>query len=197
MNQGFFQEVFENSILCKQLFISKNASLLKQVSDVIVDQLKKKKRILLFGNGGSAADAQHLAAELVNRLVVSNRAAISAMALSTDTSILTSISNDISFSDIFSRQIEAHGAEGDIALGISTSGNSPNIINAFEAAKCLKMITVGLLGNDGGRCASLVTYPIIVETTSTQRIQETHITIGHAICEYVERVLFASSIKND
>jgi D-sedoheptulose 7-phosphate isomerase len=146
-------------------------------------------KLFFFGNGGSAADAQHLAAEFVNRYVM-DRPPLPAIALTTDTSILTSVSNDLAFNEIFAKQLRALGKEGDVAVGISTSGSSPNIIKAFEVAKEMGMKTVALTGNDGGVIAKMVDFPLVVPSTSTPRIQEAHILIGHILCEMVEHYLF-------
>src|SRR5207244_1330958 len=135
-------------------------------------------KVLIFGNGGSAADAQHIAAELVNRLNY-DRPPIAAIALTTDSSILTSIGNDSSFDDLFERQLRALGRPGDIALAISTTGNSPNVLRAVAAASELGINTVALTGRDGGKLAEAADVALIVDARSTQRIQETHITIGH------------------
>ncbi len=160
------------------------------VSRHIAQQLRRGNKILIFGNGGSAADAQHIAAEFVNRLTIPERPAIPALALTTDSSILTSIANDFSFEFIFSRQLEAFGNPGDIALGISTSGNSGNVVKAMESAHEKNLITVAFLGGNGGKLKNLVEYPLIVNSTSAQHVQETHITLAHAVCEAVERALF-------
>jgi D-sedoheptulose 7-phosphate isomerase len=146
-------------------------------------------KLFFFGNGGSAADAQHLAAEFVNRYVM-DRPPLPAIALTTDTSIITSVSNDIAFNEIFAKQLRALGKEGDVAIGISTSGNSSNIIKAFEVAKEMGMKTVALTGNDGGVLAKMADISLIVSSTSTPRIQEAHILIGHILCEMVEHDLF-------
>ncbi|HLE17431.1 MAG TPA: D-sedoheptulose 7-phosphate isomerase, partial [Syntrophales bacterium] len=151
--------------------------------------LKRRNKILIFGNGGSAADAQHLAAEFVNRFMI-ERPPLAAMALSTDTSVITSIGNDYDFSEIFSKQIRALGQEGDVAWGISTSGNSPNVVKALETANKMKLVTIGLTGKDGGAIAGTVDYWLNVSSNSTPRIQEVHITVGHVICEMVDFKLF-------
>ncbi|WP_172599402.1 D-sedoheptulose-7-phosphate isomerase [Sulfuritortus calidifontis] len=145
--------------------------------------------IYLCGNGGSAADAQHLAAELVGRFRRERRA-LSAIALTTDTSVLTCIGNDYSFADIFSRQVEGLVKAGDALLAISTSGNSENVIRAAEKAKAIGATTIGLLGRDGGRLASLCTLPLVVPATDTARIQEMHILIGHILCDLIEGAEF-------
>jgi D-sedoheptulose 7-phosphate isomerase len=185
---SFFTRVFDESVRCKTAFIAQNAAGLSQIADVMCAQLKAGKKLLLFGNGGSAADAQHLAAEFVNRLMVT-RQAIPAISLVTDTSVLTSIANDDSYNRIFARQIEALGQAGDIAWGFSTSGNSSNVIEGFNTAQKKKLVCIATLGNDGGTAKSLADYSLIVQSKSTQRIQEVHITIGHALCEWIENKL--------
>lgn len=145
-------------------------------------------KILFFGNGGSAADAQHLATELTVRYV-NNRKSIPAIALTTDTSALTAIGNDFGFDHLFSRQIEALGKSGDIAIGISTSGNSQNVLNALKAAHDKNLMTVGFLGRDGGKIAPACDLPIIIPSNTTARIQEMHITIGQMLCGALEQKL--------
>ncbi len=140
------------------------------------------------GNGGSASDSQHLAAELVGRYR-NDRQALRSVALNTDTSILTCVGNDFGFDKVFSRQVEALGRPSDVLVGISTSGNSPNILRAFEAANGLGMVTVGLLGRDGGQALPIVDEAIVIPSDSTARIQECHILIGHILCEIVEEEL--------
>jgi D-sedoheptulose 7-phosphate isomerase len=146
---------------------------------------------MIFGNGGSAADAQHIAAEFVNRLQKTkrDRPPLAALALTTDTSTLTSISNDSDFSNIFSRQIRALGKKGDIAWGISTSGNSPNMIKAIKVAHDMEIKTLGLTGKGGGEMGTLVDYHLNVESNDIPRIQEVQITLSHIICELVEQEL--------
>jgi D-sedoheptulose 7-phosphate isomerase len=146
-------------------------------------------KTLLFGNGGSAADAQHLAAEWVGKLGP-DRAALPSIALSANTSDLTAIGNDYGFDRVFARGVEAHGRAGDVAVAISTSGNSPNVILAVEEARRRGLRTVGLLGKGGGKLVSLVELPLVVPSSDTQRIQECHIAIGHAIAELVDELLF-------
>lgn len=170
------------------------ASLVPRISsaiDVIITALRSKRKILLCGNGGSAADAQHLATELVIRLHPSiKRPGLPAIALTTDTSNLTAGANDIGFENVFARSVEALGNEGDILIGISTSGNSENVNRAFRTAREKKMVTIGFLGKDGGTSRSLVDLAIIVPSNDTQRIQEGHITIGHIIFQEVEQEMF-------
>ena len=151
-------------------------------------------KVLIFGNGGSAADAQHLAAEFVNRFQI-ERPPLAAIALTTDTSILTSIGNDYHFDEIFSKQIKALGKKGDIAWGISTSGNSPNVLKAVTAAKNIGITTIGMTGQAGklGAYADLV---FSVESDTTARIQETHIMLGHIVCDLLERKLYPEAFEN-
>ncbi len=151
--------------------------------------ISKKGKILIFGNGGSAADAQHLAAELVNRFK-KERAPLPAIALTTDTSILTAVANDYDFSEVFSKQILALGKKGDIAFGISTSGKSPNVINALKVAKELGLYTVGLSGGDGGLMKELCDYLILVPSMETPRIQEGHLLFLHIFSELLEEIIF-------
>ena len=159
------------------------------ITTVCIKTLRAGNKILFFGNGGSAADAQHLAGELVNRFLY-DRAALAGISLSTDTSVLTCIANDADYSQIFSRQIEALGKEGDLALGFSTSGNSPNVLKAFEVAKTMGITTVGFTGGAGGKMVDMVDHALVVPYDVTPRIQEAHITIGHAICQLVEKEIF-------
>jgi D-sedoheptulose 7-phosphate isomerase len=159
--------------------------------DIIVESFKKGRKLLLCGNGGSAADCQHIAAEFVIRLNRDiKRPALPAIALTTDSSNLTAGGNDIGFENVFARNVEALGKDDDVLLCISTSGNSVNLIKAVEKAKSKKMKTVGFLGGSGGKLKSLVELPIIIPSENTQRIQESHITIAHIICELVELELY-------
>ncbi len=153
--------------------------------DLIVNSLKDGHKVLICGNGGSAADAQHMAAELVNRFL-RERKALAACALTTDSSTMTSIANDYAFERVFARQIEALGRAGDVLVAISTSGNSPNVIEALRMARTMGLHTISLLGKDGGLAKGLAEVEIIVPSSSTPRIQEVHQLIIHAICEDVE-----------
>jgi D-sedoheptulose 7-phosphate isomerase len=182
-------QAFKDSSEVKARFIRNHADMLIQVVKVLVAAFKGGHKVLLFGNGGSAADAQHLAAEFVNRFLI-ERPPLPAIALTTDTSILTSISNDYGYADTFSKQVKALGKEGDVAIGISTSGTAANVVKAIKVAKDLGMKTVGLTGGDGGDLAKIVDFALVVDSSSTPRIQETHITIGHVLCEMVDRMLF-------
>jgi D-sedoheptulose 7-phosphate isomerase len=175
----------------KEQFFQDNVDGIVEIVHAIMDSLRQGNKILIFGNGGSAADAQHIAAEFLNRFLF-DRTPLPAIALTTDTSILTSISNDSDFSLIFARQIEALGSKGDIAWGITTSGKSPNIIEGFRKATEIGMKTIALTGKDGGEVLKMVDYALHVNSPSTPRIQEVHITVGHIICELVEGALFPS-----
>src|SRR5215813_13996227 len=186
------RKIARESIEAKQSFFDANSELVASAADLIIDSIKSGGKILVFGNGGSAADAQHIAAELVNKLTF-DRPPIAAIALTTDTSILTSVGNDSTFDDLFARQVRALGRRGDVALAISTSGNSPNILRAVDASRELGIKTIALAGRDGGKLANDVDLALIVRADSTQRIQETHITIGHILCEIVESTLFPGS----
>jgi D-sedoheptulose 7-phosphate isomerase len=182
-------KIFKESSQLKEVFVNENLARIVRVVDAITGALKAGNKILLFGNGGSAADAQHIAGEFVNRFII-ERPPLPAIALSTDTSVITSIGNDYDFSEIFSKQIRAIGHAGDVAWGISTSGKSPNIIKALEMAKKMEMITISFTGRDGGDIARMVDYSLNVSSNSTPRVQEVHITVAHVICEMVDFKLF-------
>ena len=158
-------------------------------AQMIAECLTDGGKVLLFGNGGSAADAQHLAAELVGRFVL-ERSPLPGIALTTDSSILTAVGNDYGFDQVFVRQVLALGRPKDVAIGISTSGNSPNVIKAVQAAAGRGLRTIGLAGRDGGALAKAVEIAITVPSTNTARIQECHIAVGHVLCELVENELF-------
>ncbi len=187
--EDYIIKIFRESGQVKEVFVNENLNRIVAVVEAVTTSLKAGNKILLFGNGGSAADAQHLAAEFVNRFVI-ERPPLPAIALTTDTSIITSIGNDYDFADIFSRQIRAIGQKGDIAWGMSTSGTSMNVVKGLEAAKKIGMVTIGLTGRDGGDVAKIADHALNVSSTSTPRIQEVHITVGHVICEMVDFKLF-------
>lgn len=161
---------------------------IERAAELLASAIADGRRLLLCGNGGSAADAQHLAAEMVGRFMVDRRA-LPAIALTTDTSALTCIGNDYGFAHVFERQVQALGSPGDVLLALSTSGRSENVRLALTAARQQGMLTIGLLGGDGGPCAALCDVPIIVPSTSTARVQEAHGLIGHYLCEAVERAV--------
>lgn len=176
---------FEQSIEVKKLSLEKNLNVIEEAVKVITKSLHAGGKILIFGNGGSAADSQHIAAEFIGRFVKERRA-LPAIALTTDTSALTALGNDYSFDIVFSRQIEALGKKGDVAIGISTSGNSKNVLEGIQKAKDLGLVTITLTGNDGGKLAPLSDLKLIVPSKVTARIQESHILMAHTICELVE-----------
>jgi D-sedoheptulose 7-phosphate isomerase len=157
-----------------------------RIAERILSSLSNGGKILLMGNGGSAADAQHIAAELVVRFKIT-RKPISAIALTTDPSIVTAMGNDFGFALLFARQVEAHARKGDVVIGLSTSGTSENVFKAFESAKAIGCETIAFLGNDGGTIKSIVDIPLIISSKDTPRIQECHILVGHIICDLVER----------
>ncbi len=173
----------------KNCLVAEQADQVAVVARLMADTLREGGKILLFGNGGSAADAQHLAAEFVNRFRI-ERPPLAAIALTTDTSILTSIANDYDFLEVFAKQIRALGRPGDLAVGFSTSGNSPNVVEALNAARQLGLKTLALSGGEGGPVAAAADLAIIVPSRSTPRIQEVHITIGHVLCDLVDFLLF-------
>lgn len=179
------ENIFKESIQVKQDTLENNQDKIVEVVEAVAKALKEGQKVILFGNGGSAADSQHIAAEFIGRFQ-KERQALAAIALTTDTSILTALSNDYSSDIIFARQIEGLGRKGDIAFGISTSGNSSNVIEGIKTAKSMGLTTVSLTGCGGGELAKLTDISLIVPSKVTARIQESHICIAHAICELVE-----------
>jgi D-sedoheptulose 7-phosphate isomerase len=174
----------------KRRFFDAHAGDVQRAAEMIANAFKGGEKLLVFGNGGSAADAQHIAGELVNRFL-QQRKALPAIALNTDGGVLTCIANDTGFENVFARQIEALGQQGDVCLAITTSGKSPNVIAACKQAHDRGMKVLGLLGRDGGHVAPLCDLALIVESDDTQRIQETHNLIGHILCELIESELFS------
>ncbi len=187
--QNSIVKIFEESAQVKVKFARENAEKIVEVVQLIAQAFRDGKKVLIFGNGGSAMDASHIAAEFVNRFLM-ERPPLPAIALNTDVAVLTSISNDYDYSQVFSKQLYALGHEGDVVIGISTSGNSLNVIKAIEVAKKNGMKTVVLTGGAGGKLANMADYVFAVPTKHTPRIQETHITLGHTICEMVDEELF-------
>lgn len=182
---------FERSLAEHQDVFQSIGRLGDAIGDAIAlaaDSLRAGGKILLCGNGGSAADSQHIAAELVGRFVT-ERAPLAAFALTTDSSILTAVANDYAYDQIFARQVRACGRPGDCLIGISTSGNSGNVLEAFRVAKPLRLATIALIGSDGGRLKGLADVEIIVPSNTTARIQEAHEFIGHSLCEGIEHAL--------
>jgi D-sedoheptulose 7-phosphate isomerase len=185
-------EHFEESIRVKQAFLRDNLKTLTQAIDALVSAFQRGNKLFLFGNGGSAADAQHIAAEFVNRFMI-ERPPLPAIALTTDSSVLTSIANDYSYNEVFAKQVQALGKEGDMAVALSTSGNSSNVIAAIDACKKLNITTIGLTGGKGGQMLGKVDLLLNVsEGRNSARIQETHILVGHVICDLVDQRLFPS-----
>ena len=182
--------------LLKDRLVAEQSGQVAAAARLLASTLKGGGKILLFGNGGSAADAQHLAAEFVNRFLI-ERPPLAALALTTDTSILTSIANDYDFLEVFAKQVRALGRPGDAALGLSTSGNSPNVVKALEVARQLGLKTLALSGGDGGPVAAAAELAIVVPSKSTPRIQEVHITIGHVLCDLVDFLLFPDQFPQD
>jgi len=186
---------FEESIKVKEKFIDeKNIDKILEVSKIIANAFNDSKKVILFGNGGSSTDASHIAAEFINRFK-RERPGLPAIALNTDMAVITSIANDYDFSEIFAKQLKAISNEGDIVIALSTSGNSPNILKAMDVARKKRLTTVAFTGLKGDKFASKATYAFIVPSDNTPRIQETHITIGHVICQMVEEILFEAPRK--
>ena len=180
---------YEESIRVKEQFFKENISLIQEVAELIAKTLNEGGKILIFGNGGSATDASHIAAEFVNRFK-RERPGLPAIALNTDMAVLTAIANDYDYSEVFAKQIKALGQKGDVAIGISTSGSSRNVIKAIEVAKKRGLKTIAFTSKKGEKLISKVDYAFTVSSEETPRIQETHITLGHILCELVEDILF-------
>lgn len=183
------EESIKESIRTKELVSKNQIPNIEKAANVIIESLKRGGKLLVFGNGGSAADSQHIAAELVGRFKM-ERKALPAIALTTNTSTITAIGNDYGYDVIFSRQIEALGVKGDTVLGISTSGNSKNVIDALKKGKSAGMRTIALTGGAGGKMKNVADVLINVPSKDTPRVQESHIMIGHIICELIEKELF-------
>lgn len=187
--QDDIRRIFADSAATQQAFVARHAEALAQVITVTAAALRAGRTLFFFGNGGSAADAQHLAAEFTNRYLL-DRAPLPAIALTTDTSALTSIANDFGYELVFAKQLEALARAGDVAFAISTSGNAPNVLRAVEVCRARGVRTVGLSGGTGGALAGQVDHLLCVDASrATPRIQETHSIIGHTLCELVEREL--------
>ena len=180
------QAIYNDEVLLQKL---------EEVSKKCVELYKVGKKTILAGNGGSAADAQHIAAEMVGRYGF-DRPSLPSLALTTDTSALTAIGNDYGYDQVFSRQLDGMGQDGDLFIGISTSGNSKNLINAFEVAKKKNILSVALVGKDGGEMAKLADIALVVPSDSTPRIQESHILIGHIICDIIEKEIFGDGVSS-
>ncbi|WP_390881219.1 D-sedoheptulose-7-phosphate isomerase [Aliarcobacter butzleri] len=188
---SYINNQIEKSLKLKQDLFSSNETkqMIQEVSDEIIKAYKNGKKTLIAGNGGSAADAQHIAGEFVSRFYF-DRPGLASIALTTDTSILTAIGNDYGYEKLFSRQLQANGVSGDVFIGISTSGNSKNVIEALNYAKANGIITIGLTGEKGGIMKELCDYCICMPSNETPRVQEGHILVGHIICAVVEEAIF-------
>ena len=178
----------EESACIKKAIAKSKIDEIERMIEFIITAYKTGGKVVLFGNGGSAADAQHIAGELMGQFKL-KRQALPAIALTTNTSVLTAVANDYGYDNVFSRQVEALVNEKDVVVGISTSGNSPNVVEAIKLAKMKGAKTIGLTGGNGGKLAEVADLALIVPSDSTPRIQEAHITIGHIVCELVEREL--------
>jgi D-sedoheptulose 7-phosphate isomerase len=194
--EKIIEKALQDSLKVKEEFVKENTHNLIFIAEKIALAFTSDRKLMLCGNGGSAADAQHIAAEFVNRFML-ERPPLPAIALTTDSSIITSIGNDYAFDDIFSKQVKAIGMEGDVLLAISTSGNSANVITAITAARSQGIYTVGFAGGDGGRLRSLADLALVVKSNNTARIQEAHIFAGHVTCQLVDYVLFQRSTTNE
>lgn len=190
--KDFVLKAFSDSAAVKQQFARDQADRIALVAGLMVTAFREGRKVLLFGNGGSATDAAHIAAEFVGRYK-RERTPLPAIALATDIAAITCIANDYGFDELFARQVRAHGQKGDIAIAISTSGNSPNVLKGVAAARECGMITIAWTGGTGGKLAGLVDHPFVVPSTVTARIQESHITLGHVLCELVEETLLGTA----
>jgi len=182
------KDILLESIQVKEEILHTKVGQIVEIADLIIDCLKKNGKVLIFGNGGSASDSQHIAAELIGRFK-KDRVALPAIALTVNTSVLTSLANDYGYEIVFSKQIEALGQKNDVAIGISTSGKAKNVAQAIKQAKKMGLKTIALTGGDGGELAKLADLSLIVPSLVTARVQEAHITIGHIICELIEQAL--------
>ncbi len=191
----YITESIKDSLALKEQLLSSREDIatLEAVGSAIAALFGRGGKVLICGNGGSASDSQHIAAEFVGRFVAERRA-LPAVALTTDTSILSAVGNDFGFDTIFERQVAALGCEGDLLIGISTSGNSANVIKALEQARSRGMITVGLLGGSGGGCLPLCDYSIVVGSREAARVQEVHILCGHILCGISEKIVVANGL---
>ena len=189
-----FQEAFTESIELKRRVLETQGRQVTAAAEMLAQIFKTGGKVLIFGNGGSAADAQHLAAEFVNRFQV-ERPPLAALALTTDTSIITAVANDYDFMQVFAKQVRALGRPGDLAWGISTSGTSPNVVAGLDTARALGLLTLALSGGDGGPVAAASQVALTVPSHNTPRIQEVHITIGHVLCDLVDYLLFPEKFK--
>lgn len=193
---NYVEREFQASIAVKQAILGDAAlmQLLKDTGQRLIEAFEGGHKLLIAGNGGSAADAQHIAAEFVGQFNF-DRPGLPALALTTDSSVMTSVSNDYGYDRVFRRQVEVHGAAGDVFLGISTSGNSSNILEAAQAAQSQGLLTIGLTGQSGGKLRDYCDYCICVPSNDTPRIQEAHMLIGHTLCAMAELAIFGNDAK--
>ena len=187
--RDIIEEILRDSLKAKETFVRDNVMNLILLAEKVAQAFTNDRKLLLCGNGGSAADAQHIAAEFINRVVL-ERPPLPAIALTTDTSVITSIGNDYSFDDVFSKQVKALGMDGDVLLAFSTSGNSQNVLSAVKDARSQGIYTAALIGGDGGRLVGLVDLALVAKSRLTPRIQEAHILAGHILCHLVDYILF-------
>jgi len=178
----------------KNKFAVENAALIEEAAKAVAHAFGEGRKVVLFGNGGSSTDASHIAAEFVNRFKM-ERPPLPAIALNTDMAVITSISNDYDYSEIFAKQLKALGEEGDIVIAITTSGSSPNVLKALEVAKKKKLKTIFFTGAKGAKSAGKADFGFVVPSTDTARVQETHITLGHVLCQMIEEILFEAPRK--
>lgn len=182
-------DIINESIFVKENTLQSQLKDIEGITKALINCLKKGGKVIFCGNGGSAADSQHLAAELIGRFK-KNRRALAAVALTTNTCVITSLANDFGFESVFARQVEALAKKGDLLVAISTSGNSPNVIEAVKQAKKMQVKTVAFTGGDGGKLARMTDINLIIPSHNTPRIQEAHITVGHIICQLAEEAIF-------
>jgi D-sedoheptulose 7-phosphate isomerase len=194
--QHMIERLVAESIRIKSEFFQANAAQIASAATTVTKALRAGHKVLLFGNGGSAADAQHIAAEFVGRFLPDRRP-VPAISLATDTSTLTALGNDYGYETVFARQVTALGVAGDVAIAISTSGNSPNVLAGLDAARAKQLLTIGFTGENGGNMKGRADILFCVPSRMTPRIQETHITLGHVLCELIDRELFPEAYAQD
>lgn len=195
-SKSLIEYFVSESVRVKTEFFQANASLVAETAAKVAAALRDGRKVLLFGNGGSAADAQHIAAEFVGRFIP-DRIPLPAISLATDTSALTALGNDYGYNAVFSRQLQALGNTGDVAIGISTSGNSPSVLEALDVARSKGLFTIGFTGQGGGKMNGKADVLFCVPTRMTPRVQETHILLGHILCELIDRELFPEAYPQD
>jgi D-sedoheptulose 7-phosphate isomerase len=194
--KGIIEKAFTASVKVKEAFVRENFSNLILLAERIAEAFTSDRKLLLCGNGGSASEAQHIAAEFVNRYTL-DRPPLPAMALTADTSVITSVGHDYSFDDIFSKQVKALGVEGDVLLVLSVSGDSKNLLSAVNDARSLMIYTVGLVGNGGGKLAGLVDLALVSQSNETPRVEEAHTLAGHVLCDLVDHLIFQRHLSEE